>query len=233
MVALTLVALAAGAAIVGLALLIQPRTPTETLTAPSTDVPGELSRGRELGSVAAPVVVDIWADFQCPGCRQLATRIEPPLINQLVVSGYARLVFHDAAFQGAKVRSSWDESVQAASAARCAADQGRFWQMHDWLFANWNGENEGAFGEDRLRLIADSAELDIPAYEKCMAAGEKQRAVTAETDAAIAASINSTPTIKLNDTTYTGPMTVKDLAEAITAAAATSAPARRAVTVER
>ena len=62
---------------------------------------------------------------------------------------------------GAKVSSSWDESVQPAAASRCAADQGRFWELHDWLFANWNGENEGAFRPERLRQIADSAEQRI------------------------------------------------------------------------
>jgi protein-disulfide isomerase len=226
MVRLTIGALIVGVLVVSYALLTQPPPPTDALNAPQFDVPAGLADGRSLGSAGAPVTVDIWADFQCPGCRQLATRVEPPVISQFVVPGYARLVFHDAAFQGRKVSASWDESVQAAAASRCAADQGRFWQMHDWLFANWNGENQGAFRQDRLRLIADSAELDMTAYDRCMAVGDKQSAATAETDSATSAGVSYTPTIAINGVMYTGAVTVKDVGDAIMAAAgvASSAP---------
>ena len=220
MVVLTAAALLVGALIVLYAVATQPQQPTEQLSAPIAEVPADLADGRTLGNAGAPVTVDIWSDFQCPGCRALATRIEPSLINSYVVPGYARLVYHDAAFQGRKVRSAWDESEQAAAGARCAADQNRFWQMHGWLFANWNGENEGAFRQERLSQIAQNAELDMTAYDRCMAAGDKQRAASAETDAALAAGVNQTPTILLNGVPYTGAITVKDLGGAIMATAA-------------
>jgi len=225
MVVLSVVAILLGGAAVAYAFATQPRTPTDLLIAPLAAVPAGIADGRTLGTAAAPVTVDIWSDFQCPGCRQLATRIEPPIVTQLVVPGFARLVYHDAAFQGRKVNTSWDESEQAAAAARCAADQGRFWEMHDWLFANWNGENEGGFRPERLRLIADSAELDMGVYDQCMAAGDKQTAAGAETDAAVASGIQSTPTILLNGVPYRGAVTVKDLGNAIMAAAGTPSPA--------
>ena len=113
-----------------------------------------------------------------PIARWLATRVEPPLVTQYVETGWARLVYHDAAFQGQK--QSYDESVAAAAAARCAAEQGKFWQMHDWLFTN-SGERVGAFLPDRLSAMAQAAGLDMPAYDACMAGGEKQAAVRQET----------------------------------------------------
>lgn len=225
MVVLTVAALVLGGLIVVYALANQPTAAGDTLTAPIAAVPAGQSDGRTLGSANAPVTVDIWSDFQCPGCRALATRIEPPLISQFVVPGYARLVYHDAAFQGRKVNSSWDESEQAAAAARCAADQGRFWEMHDWLFANWDGENEGGFRQERLRAIADSAELDMTAYDACMAVGDKQQAVRAETDAASAAGVYQTPTITINGVLYNGAISAKGISDAITAAAAGASPA--------
>jgi protein-disulfide isomerase len=224
-VALTVAALVLGGAVVAYALANQPRLATETLAAPVAAVPANLSDGRSLGAAAAPVTLDVWSDFQCPGCRQLATRIEPSIISQFVVPGFTRLVYHDAAFQGRKVASTWDESEQAAAGARCAADQGRFWEMHDWLFANWNGENAGAFAPARLRAIAQSAELDMSAYDACMATGNAQKAARAETDQAVAQGINQTPTIMLNGAIYTGPITVKDLGDAIMVAAAERPPA--------
>lgn len=225
MVVFTLVAVLLGSAAVVYALANQPRATTDMLLAPVAAVPAGIADGRTLGTAGAPVTVELWSDFQCPGCRQLATRIEPPLISQFVVPGYARLVYHDAAFQGHKVNSSWDESEQPAAATRCAADQGRFWHMHDWLFANWNGENEGAFRPERLRLIAESAGLDLATYDTCMAAGDKQSAVAAETNAAVASGIQSTPTIMLNGALYNGAVTVKDLGDAIMAAAGGASPA--------
>jgi protein-disulfide isomerase len=178
-----------------------------------------------LGAAGAPVQVDIWADFQCPYCGQLARSIEPSLINQYVTTGYARLVFHDLAFLGQRSGSSWDESVEAASGARCAADQGLFWQMHDWLFANQSGENEGAFAQARLRSIAEAAGLNMTDYDSCTAAGDKQASVQSDTASSFTAGIQSTPTIKINSALYSGQLTVPGLSAAIQSALGTSSPA--------
>src|SRR3954454_23806148 len=78
MVLLTFAALVVGAAVIVFAVISQPRIPTDTLSAPVGEVPAGLADGRTLGTAGAPVTVEIWSDFQCPGCRQLATRVEPP-----------------------------------------------------------------------------------------------------------------------------------------------------------
>ena len=224
---LTGAALLVGVAIVFFAVLSQPRAtaaPTDGITQPTSSVPAGLADGRTLGSAKAPVTIDIWADFQCPYCGQLARYVEPPLIDQFVATGYARLVFHDMAFLG-EDSSGWNESVEAASAARCAADQGLFWQMHDWLFANQNGENEGAFAQARLRSIAQAAGLDMTAYDSCMAAGDKQASVKSDSSADFATGIHSTPTIKVNGVLYKDKLTTSDLGAAIMNAVGTSSPA--------
>lgn len=225
--------LTGGAIVIGIAVILiaslgrpaAPPPPSGELIPPGATMPASLADGRSLGSAQAPVEMEVWGDFQCPGCGQLVRSIEPSLINQYVVTGYARLVFHDFAFLGQRSGSTWDESVEAAAAARCAADQGLFWQMHDWLYANQNGENEGAFAQDRLRAIAQAAGLDATTYDSCMATGDKQSAVQAETSAGAAAGINSTPTIKLNGTLYKGRVTVADLGAAIASAAGSATPA--------
>ncbi|MGH3524066.1 MAG: DsbA family protein [Mycobacterium sp.] len=163
---------------------------------------GVAADGRTLGSPDAKVTVEIWSDFQCPACMDFATVIEPPTISSYVVPGKVRFVYHDAAFQGHN--STYDESVEAAAAARCAADQGLFWQMHNWLFANRTGENVGAFTADRLRAIATAAGLDVAGYDSCMAAGDKQDAARSETAAGVAAGVASTPTLVVNGQTIVG-----------------------------
>lgn len=221
MVLFTTAGLAIGAVIVAFALLQQPNRPAPVsteLTSPSYVIPAGLAQGRTLGRDNAPVTIDIWSDFQCPACRSLAVDTEPSIISSYVVDGTARLVYHDAAFQGQRGDPSYDESVEAGAAARCAADQGRFWQMHDWTFANWAGENEGAFRAERLRGIAEAARLDMTAYDACMAVGDKQAAVRAETEQGVAAGVNSTPTLYVNGTTYVGAATTVKLSQLIEAA---------------
>jgi protein-disulfide isomerase len=206
MVLFTAGALIVGVLIVGFMLLNRPGPPSiADLIPPAAEIPaGAVADGRALGSVDAKVTVEIWSDFQCPACMNFATVLEPPTINAYVVPGKVRLVYHDAAFQGQKVHKTYDESVEPAAAARCAADQGLFWQMHNWLFANWNGENEGAFTADRLRAMATAAGLNLTTYDACMAAGDKQTAVRSETASAVAAGIDQTPTFIVNGVSIVG-----------------------------
>ncbi len=228
-----MVLLTAGALVVGVVVvafgLAQPRqAPLQAeLTPPVGRVPVALADGRSLGSASAPVTVEIWSDFQCPACRHLATEVEPAIISTLVADGTARLVYRDAAFQGQRgTNPAYDELVEAAAGARCAADQGLFWQMHDWIFANWNGENDGAFAKDRLRAIAQGADLNVDAYDACLATGQQQAAARSETQQAVAAGVDSTPTLIINGRKVAGVPSVAQLTQLIQDAAAASATAR-------
>jgi protein-disulfide isomerase len=204
MVLFTVGALLVGLVIVGFLVLSKPGPPSVAdLNPPSAEIPaGVAIEGRSIGNADAKVMIDIWSDFQCPACTSFATRIEPLTISTYVLPGTVKLVYHDAAFQGQG--RTYDESTEAAAAARCAADQGLFWQMHDWIYANWNGENQGAFVADRLRAMATGAGLDLVAYDACMAAGDKQAAVRAETLSAVTAGIDQTPTLIINGVAMVG-----------------------------
>jgi protein-disulfide isomerase len=196
------------------------------LTPPMTTIPPGLPQdGRTLGVATAPVTLEIWSDFQCPACERLATLSEPPIIEGLVADGTVKLVYRDAAFQGRRSDDPWDESVEAAAAARCAGEQDRFWEFHDWLFANQEGENVGSFTEERLRAIAEQVGLDLPAYQACVDDGSQQAAVRQETDDAVASGITATPTLVINGQAYVGAMGAEDLSALIQAAAASAASA--------
>ena len=196
---------------------------TTGLVAPILPTPTALADGRAIGKADAPVTIEVWSDFQCPVCGELARTVEPALVTKYVTPGTLRIVHHDAAFQGAKSSSSYDESVESAAGARCAAVQGRYWPFQDWTFANQSGENEGAFAADRLKAIATEAGLDIPAWQTCIGAGDQQKAVRAETAQAVAAGVNATPTMVLNGTTIVGLRSVTELGGLIEAAAAKAA----------
>ena len=196
------------------------RADTSGLLSPGSLTPVELADGRSIGKADAPVTLDVWSDFQCPACGELARTVEPLLVGRYVTPGTLRIVYHDAAFQGAKSSSSYDESVEAAAGARCAADQGRYWPFQDWTFANQAGENKGAFAAGRLKAIATAAGLDLAAWDSCLATGQQQAAVRSETKQAVASGVGSTPTMILNGQTIVGLRGVTELGGRIESAAA-------------
>ncbi len=213
-----------GLVVVGALLVLQGGTPRSvdvgSLQAPLFQAPEEIADGRTLGPADAPVTLEVWSDFQCPACGQLAEMVEPTLVREYVTAGTLRIVVRDAAFQGAKSAASYDESVEAGAGARCAAQQDRFWPFHGWLFANQVGENEGAFRDERLRAIATAAGLDVVAWDDCRATGEQQAAVRAETRQAVAQGINATPTMFLDGQAIVGVRSADELGRLIEAAAA-------------
>ena len=138
--------------------------PTTTLTPTPTilvALPEPFSypnpNGRELGEPSAPVVMEVYIDFQCPPCGTFAFNYERKIIEQYVITGKVRLVFRHFPFIG-------DESHQAALASMCAAEQNHFWEYGDLLFANLTGKNEGAFSNARLENFARLLELYLPAF---------------------------------------------------------------------
>lgn len=195
---------------------------TTGLVTPASPTPVSLADGRAIGAADAPVTLELWTDFQCPVCGQFARTVEPALIDKYVTPGTLRIIHHDAAFQGAKSRSAYDESVEAAAGARCAATQGSYWPFQDWVFANQNGENEGAFAATRLASMASAAGLDVTAWKACVATGSEQTAARSETAEAVAAGVNATPTMKLAGQTIVGLRSVTDLGKLIEAAAGAS-----------
>lgn len=217
MALLTAGALLVGLVVIGFAVLSRPPAPSDELVAPIYQAPAALADGRALGAVDAPVVVEIWSDFQCPACKRFAEVVEPALVRDVVEPGTARLEYRDMAFLGRP--SGYDESVEAAAAGRCAADQGRFWPFHAWIFANWNGENQGAFRTERLRQMAQDAGLDLAEYDSCMASGQQQAAARAETSAGASQGINSTPSVIINGEVYRGQLDAAAITAAIRAAA--------------
>lgn len=122
--------------------------------------------GLTVGDPNAPVRIDVFEDFQCPACKRFTEQVEHRIITELVESGQAYYVFHNYAFLDRGLPTQ--ESQQSALASLCANEQGKFWEYHDILYANWNGENQGAFRDSRLVDFAAALGLDRGAFEACM-----------------------------------------------------------------
>ncbi len=162
-----------------------------------TEIPSSIPvNGLTIGSPDAPLKLTEYGDYQCPYCAQVATEAFPELLTKYVATGQVSITFSPMAFIGKD--HDPDESTLAAEAALCANDQGKFWQMHEVIYANHNGENQGNLTLDRLKLMAEKAGLDLDQFSSCMANGTHTKDVEAYNQAASQAGVTSTPTFVAN-----------------------------------
>ena len=90
------------------------------------------------------------------------------------------------------------ESDRAANASMCANEQGKFWDMHATLYANWNGENQGTFRDQRLQAMAESIGLDMNAFNSCSRANKYKADIQADFDKGQEMGVSGTPTVFVN-----------------------------------
>jgi protein-disulfide isomerase len=132
---------------------------------PITPIERPMVDGRAMGNPQAPVVIEVYSDFQCPMCKVFSDETELKIATNYVSSGDVYYIYRHFPFLDDQ--SAGKESDQSANASMCAAEQGRFWDYHDILFANWNGENEGSFNDKRLIAFADTLGLKMDQFEQC------------------------------------------------------------------
>lgn len=90
------------------------------------------------------------------------------------------------------------ESRRAAEASECANEQGQFWNYTEMVFANQDGEGNGAFADRRLKAFAAELGLDTAQFNSCFDSGKYASAVQADEATARALGVSGTPTLFLN-----------------------------------
>lgn len=161
-----------------------------------------------LGDPNAKVLIVEYADYQCPFCGRHHELVAPTLVKEYVDTGKAAYLYKHMAFLG-------NESVWSAIASECAADQGKFWQYHDYLFTHQNGENQGAFNKDKLIGFGKEVGLDMPKFEACVKNDETVARVQADTQEAQSLGVSSTPTFFVNGKPLVGLTSPDEFKQAI------------------
>lgn len=161
-----------------------------------------------LGDNNAPVTVIEFADFQCPFCSEWQKLVFPQLKTQYIDTGKIRFVYMDYAFLG-------QESFRAAEAARCAHDQGKFWEYHDTLLQNQKGENENAFSDVNLKQFAKNLALDENKFSFCLESNTYQKAVEDALQKGSEYGVEATPTVFIDGYEYEGLLNYSIYASAI------------------
>src|SRR5258706_118182 len=152
------------------------------------DQAGELMR--LIGDESAPVEVTEFGDFECPQCGRFATLTEPDVRSRLVAGGQIRYRFIDYPLD--MHRNTWNASIAAA----CADEQGRFWEMHDAIFAaqdQWDGlatNNPNKI----LKQIGEPLVGDKPKFDSCIDAQRTKPKVQAHWKLAMDIKAPGTPT---------------------------------------
>jgi len=148
--------------------------------------------GPAKGPAGAPVTIVEFSDFQCPYCSRVK-----PAIDQ-IVSTYGdkvRIVFRHYPLP------IHPFAPKAAEAAICADDQGKFWAMHDALFAN---QNEATLGVEGLKKTAAGLGLDATKFNTCLDSGANAAKVQADLAAGNAVGVNGTPAFFVNGRSISG-----------------------------
>ena len=143
------------------------------------------------GDENAPVSILVFGDFYCNHCSAFSLRERPRVESEYVETGKARLVFYDFVLDPRPEAGTF----LAARAARCAQDQGRYWEYHDRLYRSqltWGAESDklGTFQE-----YAESLGLDGGEFGACLNSHRHAQEVSANRELAQALGLDGTPAI--------------------------------------
>jgi protein-disulfide isomerase len=136
------------------------------------------------GAADAPVTMTVFSDFQCPYCSRLVQFIEDVLKKN---PAKVRVVFKQFPLR------MHNMAQPAALASLAAREQGKFWQMHDLLFAN-----SAQLSEEKLRALAKETGLDLARFDKDRAAQKLLDEVQRDLALGQQVGVQGTPTVFLN-----------------------------------
>jgi len=159
----------------------QPTVPTPQAPAPSNNPPS-VDDDPFIGEEDAPVTVIEFTDYQCPFCGRHFTQTFGQIKSTYIDTGKVKYVTRDYPL------SFHPFAQKAAEATECAEDQGKFWEMHDKLFAN-----QTALDIPSLKTYAGSLGLNQATFDSCLDGGTHAAEVQKDLADGQAAGISGTP----------------------------------------
>lgn len=153
------------------------------------------------GPADAAVTIVEFSDFQCPFCARGKATVDQ------VVERYGdkvRVVFRDFPLPMHR------DAPKAAEAGQCAAEQGKFWEMHDKMF-----ENQAALGVDALKKSAADLGLDAAKFNECLDSGKHAEDVKKDTESGQSFGVSGTPAFFINGRMISGAQPFENFAKVI------------------
>ena len=168
-------------------------------------LPVTSNRDHIQGSSNAPVTLVEYGDYECPYCGQaypMIKKVKRHLGNKL------RFVFRN--FPLTEIHP---HAQHAAEAAEAAAVQGRFWEMHDYLY-----EHQQALDDKYLEKYADNLGLNLTKFNIDMSSHAHAGRIREDFLSGVRSGVNGTPTFYINEIRYNGSLDLETLLEALRSA---------------
>ncbi|MEU6893629.1 thioredoxin domain-containing protein [Streptomyces sp. NPDC046557] len=173
------------------------------------------------GKPEAKSTLTVWEDFRCPACKAFEDNYRST-VHDLEARGLLKVDYHLVTLIDGNMRGTG--SLNAANAAACAQDAGKFPAYHDVLFENQPQETDDAYAKKArlLELAGKVAGLDTPAFRSCVNDSTHNSWVAKSHEAFRAAKFRGTPSVLLNGkdifADQANPLTPQKLKEAVEAA---------------
>ncbi len=152
-----------------------------------------VSEDRWLGRKDAPLSMIEFTDYQCSFCRRFHLATFPELRKKYIETGKLRFASLDLPLE------LHSNAFRAAEAARCARDQGKFWEMRDLLVSN-----SSRLSEQDILSYAEQVKLDVAALKACLDAGKHRSAIQQDIFQALSLGLNGTPAFVIGRSTAYG-----------------------------
>jgi protein-disulfide isomerase len=164
-----------------------------TVTARGTGQALDIATFPSQGEPSAPVTVIEYADYQCPACAFFATSLKGPIAKEYIDTGKVRLIFHEYPLPQHR------NAIPAAESARCAGEQGKYWEMHDQLFTRQTEWDKLPNPAPTFSGYASAIGVaDIGNFNTCLTSRKFKPTVEQAGLDADAAGVSSTPTFVIN-----------------------------------
>ena len=148
-----------------------------------------------LGNNNSKISMLEFGDYQCTYCARFHKETQEKVLTNLVDTGKIKFLFKDLVINDLPEDKA---SSLAAEASYCAADQGKYWDYHNEVYKNWNGENTGWVNKDSLRQFANNINIpDLMVFSDCLDSHKHSDIVKNNTELARTLGISSTPTFVL------------------------------------
>jgi protein-disulfide isomerase len=158
--------------------------------------PRPMADRNSMGDPNAPIRIEEFSDYLCSPCRDFAINQEPGIVEDYVATGQVHFTYVPFSFMA-------PESARGAEASYCAADQGKFWEYHDIIFANV-GITEQPLADARLIQYAGALNLDVDAFSSCFNGNTHRNQVQQDLTYGRQAGVTGTPTFLINGTRLVG-----------------------------
>jgi len=143
-----------------------------------------------LGNEDARVTIIEFGDYQCTWCYRWHEGTKDTLLADYVDTGKVRFLFKDFPINDLTDRAS----SLAAEGSYCAADQGKYWEYHDEVYSNWDGENTGWVTKDSIKQFAQNAGVSgMDTFSDCLDSGKYTGTVRSNYNLAVSIGLKATP----------------------------------------